>query len=287
VPSPAIPVGINLTSMGVQASWWLSTARLLEGVGFAAVWCWDHFVSRGRLADPVLECWTTLSATAAVTEHVRVGSFVSNVMNRHPAVLARMAATVHELSEGRLDVGVGIGGHPAEHEAYGIDFPPPPERVARLEETVDVLRKLWTGGPVDYEGRYYRLSGAYAHPVPSPAPRIIVGGEKPGGARLAGRIGDAWAMNGAEFDRLLPIFEESLAAAGRSRAEVDVIVAIDLERGVPPWRQPLFDDLAETAERWRQRGADELVFHWVRPRDIPALLHAADRAGWGREDSVG
>jgi alkanesulfonate monooxygenase SsuD/methylene tetrahydromethanopterin reductase-like flavin-dependent oxidoreductase (luciferase family) len=275
----AIPVGVNLTSIGVPADWWLSTAALLESAGFSGVWCWDHFVSRGKLTDPVLECWTMLTATAATTSRLRVGSFVSNVMNRHPAVLARMAATVHAISGGRIDVGIGIGGHPAEHQAYGIDFPEPPERAARLEEAVQVLRLLWTGGPVDFDGRFYQLNGAHAFPAPRPAPRIIVGGEKPAGARLAARIGDGWAMNGPDFDRLLPEFLGSLEAAGRSRTDVRVVVTLDLDGGTPPERQPALVDLAATATEWRERGADELVLHWIRPRDLPAILGAAERAG--------
>ncbi|MEO7118685.1 MAG: LLM class flavin-dependent oxidoreductase, partial [Candidatus Limnocylindrales bacterium] len=186
----SIPIGVNLSSIGVSSSWWRETAQLLESAGFGTIWCWDHFISRGHLDDPVLECWMTLAAAAAATERVHVGSFVSNVMNRHPALLARMAATLQEQSGGRVEMGIGIGGHPVEHEAYGIDFPEPKERVERLEESVEILRLLWTGGPVDFEGRYYSLKGAHAFPVPQPAPRILIGGEKPGGARLAARIGD-------------------------------------------------------------------------------------------------
>lgn len=274
-----IPIGVNLSSVGVPASWWRDTARLLESAGFNTVWCWDHFISRGRLDDPVLECWMTLAAAAAATERVHVGSFVSNVMNRHPAVLARMAATLQEQSNGRVEMGIGIGGHPAEHVAYGIDFPEPKERVERLEESVAILRLLWAGGPVDYEGRHYSLMGAHAYPVPQPAPRILIGGEKPGGARLAARIGDAWSMNGREYDTLRPIFDEALGAAGRDRAQVDVVVAADREKDVALDQQPLYVDLAGAADQWAERGVDELVLHWVKPHEVPALLAAAERAG--------
>lgn len=275
----AIPIGVNLTSMGVSSAWWLGTARLLDRAGFPTVWCWDHFVSRGRRTDPVLECWTTLAAAAAVTKRIHVGSFVSNVMNRHPAVLARMAATVHDQSGGRLEVGIGVGGHPHEHAAYGIDFPDPAERAARLEEAAEVLRRLWTGGPVDFAGRHFHLAAAHAFPALVPPPRIVIGGEKPAGARLAARIGDAWTMNGEDFDRLAPIFREALTMAGRSRDDVQVLVAVGLERDVHPDRQPLLMDLAGVADAWRERGADELVLRWIRPMEVAALLDAAERAG--------
>lgn len=273
-----IPIGVNLTAIGVSSAWWVETARALEGVGFSTVWCWDHFISRGRLRDPCLECWMTLAVTAASTTRLRVGSFVSNVMNRHPAVLARMVASLADSSGGRVELGIGIGGHPAEHEAYGIHFPGAPERVERLEEAVEVIRLLWSGGPVSFEGRHYRLRDAYAYPVPNPPPRIVIGGEKPGGARLAARIGDAWTMNGRELDRLEPVFREALDEAGRSRSEVKMVVALDLKRGVAAEEQPLFRDLSGELERWRERGADELVLHWVRPGEVPALLAAAERA---------
>ncbi len=145
--TPTIPVGVNLTTIGVDMRWWLDSARRLEAAGYGAVWAWDHFVSRGRLEDPVLECWTTLTAAAAVTRNLRVGSFVTNVMNRHPAVLARMVATAADLAPGRVELGIGIGGHPAEHVAYGIEFPPPLERAAPLADAVAVMRALFTGGP--------------------------------------------------------------------------------------------------------------------------------------------
>jgi alkanesulfonate monooxygenase SsuD/methylene tetrahydromethanopterin reductase-like flavin-dependent oxidoreductase (luciferase family) len=278
--APAIPVGVNLTTIGVEARWWLETARRLEAVGYAGVWAWDHFVSRGRLRDPMLECWTTLAATAAVTSRIRVGSFVSNVMNRHPAVLARMVATVADLAPGRVELGIGIGGHPAEHAAYGIEFPPPPERAARLAEAVAVIRALFTGGPASYEGAWYRLDEAYASPVPTPVPRIVIGGERPAGARLAARIGDAWTCMESAYDTLRPVFDAALEAAGRARSEVAVIVGCDLPAGDAARSSATAADPVAWAERWRERGADELVLHWVKADQVEVVLETAERA-WG------
>lgn len=274
-----IPIGLNLASIGVSSAWWLESARRAETAGFAGVWCWDHFISRGRKTDPVLECWTTLAAAAAVTSRIKVGSFVTNVMNRHPAVLARMLATVWEQSGGRVELGIGVGGYAAEEESYGISFPEPAERVAVLEEAVVVLRLLWSGGPVDFEGRFVHLRRAWAHPAPDPPPRIIVGGEKPAGARLAARVGDGWTTNAPDYERLLPIHLAELAAHGRSRAAQTHILAVDLARDEPLDRQPLIADMAAFAADWQARGADELIINWVRPAELPALLDAAARAG--------
>jgi alkanesulfonate monooxygenase SsuD/methylene tetrahydromethanopterin reductase-like flavin-dependent oxidoreductase (luciferase family) len=274
-----IPIGLNLTSIGVSSAWWLESARQAEAAGFGAVWCWDHFVSRGKRRDsPVLECWTTLTAAAATTRRLRVGSFVTNVMNRHPAVLARMLATLWDQSGGRVELGIGVGGYGPELEAYGIPFPRPPARVARLEEAVAVLRRLWSGGPVDYEGRSFNLREAWAHPAPQPPPRIIVGGEKPAGARLAARVGDGWTTNAPDYERLLPMHLAELEAHRRQRSDVAHLVAVSLSRDEPLERQPLVADMAVFAAEWQQRGADELIVNWVRPADLPVLIEGAERA---------
>lgn len=275
-----IPVGLNLASIGVSSAWWLESAQLAEQAGFSGVWCWDHFISRGSdKSKPVLECWTTLTAAAAVTERIRVGSFVTNVMNRHPALLARMLATVADQSGGRVELGLGVGGYAVEMDAYGIEFPQPAERVAILEEAVAVLRQLWAGGPVNFDGDHFTLREAYAHPAPQPPPRIIVGGEKPAGARLAARVGDGWTTNAADYDELLPVHLAELEAHERRRADVRHLVAVGLERDRPAADQPLLADMAGFAAEWQARGADELIVSWVRPDDLPALLAAAEGAG--------
>jgi alkanesulfonate monooxygenase SsuD/methylene tetrahydromethanopterin reductase-like flavin-dependent oxidoreductase (luciferase family) len=274
-----IPIGINLTSIGVSSAWWRESAREVERAGFAGVWCWDHFMSRGKKSAPVLECWTTLAVAASSTSRIKVGSFVSGVVNRHPAVLARMVATIWEQSGGRVELGIGVGGFEAEKIAYGIPFATPPERVSMLEEAIAVIRRLWTGGPVDYDGHLFELKQAWAHPVPEPPPRVIVGGEKPAGARLAARVGDGWTTNAPDYEQLLPIHLAELSAHGRSRAQVSHLLAVDLSRDEPLERQPLIADMAGFAAEWQQKGADELIVSWVRPAELPALLEAAERAG--------
>jgi G6PDH family F420-dependent oxidoreductase len=262
-----LPVGLNLTAIGVTTAWWLEAAQRSEAAGFDSVWIWDHFVSRGRLTDPLLECWSMLAAASTLTSRVRLGSFVTNVMNRHPAVLARIAATVAELSSGRLELGIGAGGHPAEHHAYGIPFPERPVRAAHLREAIDVLRLLLAGGPADYEGEHYRLEGAHAFPVPRPAPRIIIGGETPAGARLAARHADAWTCFGQGYDRLLPVFRAELAAAGRPPEEVPILVGVEVEE--------LAGSLDDLTAQWRERGAGELIIHDVHPEELDGVLSLA------------
>ena len=226
----------------------------------------------------MLECWTTLAATAATTGRLRVGSFVTNVMNRHPAVLARIAMTLADLAPGRVDLGIGIGGHPAEHVAYGIDFPPPQERAARLEASIGVIRALFAGGPADLAGEYFQLADAYAAPVPRPAPRILVAGETPAGAQLAARAGDGWITFEGYLDRLMPVYLEALAAAGRPRSDVTIVVGTDVPRGAAAAEHPLLAELGESTAAWQARGADELVLHWIHDDQLEAVLAAGERA---------
>ncbi|HXX60359.1 MAG TPA: LLM class flavin-dependent oxidoreductase [Candidatus Sulfotelmatobacter sp.] len=274
-------LGVNLTAIGVTAAWWLESARRLDAAGFDAVWCWDHFLSRGDPTDPVLECWTTLAAAAAVTGRIHVGSFVTNVMNRHPAVLARMAATAQDVAQGRLEMGIAIGGFPREHHALGIPFPSPAERAEHLEEAVQVLRLLWSGGPVSFRGRHYALTDAVAHPVPDPAPRLIIAGETTAGARLAARLGDAWATDTTGLTRDRPAFLEALAETGRRPADVPVLVDVELDRHRPAADQAVVADLAGELARWADAGASELVIGYVRPDQLDAVIAARARLGVG------
>ncbi len=236
-------------------------------------------MGRGDLTVPVVEGWTILSMAAGATENVTVGPFVLNVMNRHPAVVARMASTLQIASGGRLVLGIGIGGAPREHAALGIDFPAPPERVARLEEAVAVIRALWTGGPVTRPSPFYPLVEAYAFPVPVPPPPIIIGGETPAGARLAGRIGDGWSAFDDNFETNLPLYLESLAAAGRRREDQRVIVGFqgdwlaEVSIADSPWIVEPRDEWA----RWHSAGADEAIVLARTTDDIDRLVEAVER----------
>jgi alkanesulfonate monooxygenase SsuD/methylene tetrahydromethanopterin reductase-like flavin-dependent oxidoreductase (luciferase family) len=274
-----LPIGVVLGAVGVDIGWWLDSAKRLEAAGYAGVWSWDHFISRGVRTDPVLEAWTTLTAAAMVTERMTVGTFVANVMNSHPAVLARMAATLQEASGGRLAVGIGIGGHPAEHKAYGIDFPPPADRARHLEEAVAVLRALWSGGPVTRPSDLYPLQDAHAFPVPKPIPPILIGAGTPAGARLAARIGDGWAAEDDAFERLLPTYLEALAAAGRDRASQRIVLGFGgrRKRGDDPLAaEPLLVAPKEELARWRDAGADDVLLTARTTDDVDALVDAAE-----------
>lgn len=274
-----LPIGVTLGSIGMDAAWWLESARRLDEAGYAGVWCWDHFIGRGDRTVPVLEQWTTLAAAAAVTRRIGIGSFVTNVMNRHPAVLARMAGTVQAISGGRLTLGIGIGGHPREHLAYGIDFPEAAERAKRLEEAIGLIRALWSGGPVTLPGPYYPVTDAVAFPRPESRPTILVGASTPAGVRLAARAGDGWAAEEKDYERLAGRYLEALAAAGRSRGDIRIVVGFGGGRsGVDALtNSPWIEAPAETAARWAAAGADEVTLTARTTADVDRLVELAGR----------
>jgi alkanesulfonate monooxygenase SsuD/methylene tetrahydromethanopterin reductase-like flavin-dependent oxidoreductase (luciferase family) len=268
-------IGVAIGTVGATPQWWLESAIRLEAAGYRALWAWDQLQGRGDKTVPVVEQWTILSAAAGATSRIGLGTFITNVMLREPAMLARMAGTLQEASGGRLTVGLGIGGGAKAMGAYGFDFPAPDERVRRLEEAVAVMRALWTGGPITRESEFYPLAEAHAFPVPKPAPRILVGAQSPGGVRLAARIGDGWAAEVPAFTSYLDDYLEALEASGKARSEVSIVLGFGGEEKSganalddSPW---VSDPLAEW-QRWHTAGADEVIVTARTQSDVDKLV---------------
>ncbi len=274
-----LPIGVSIGSIGATPQWWLEGARRLEVAGYRAVWSWDHFVGRGDKTVPVVEQWTMLAAAAGATTTIGLGTFITSVMNRHPAVVARMASTLQLASGGRFTLGIGIGGNPAEHGAYGLDFPEIPVRAARLEEAIAVIRALWSGGPVSRPSPFYPLAEAHAFPIPDPAPRILVGAASPRGLRIAARLGDGWAAEIDDFERLLPTYDAALAEAGRTRA--DAWIALGFGGGKSGHDVLAGSEWIEAPRaawaRYAALGANEVVVPARTTNDVDALVRAAER----------
>jgi alkanesulfonate monooxygenase SsuD/methylene tetrahydromethanopterin reductase-like flavin-dependent oxidoreductase (luciferase family) len=148
----------------------LVTARHAAATGWDGVWIADHFMADAAgptpLDTPVLEAGTLVAALGASVDRVRIGTLVYGNTYRHPAVVANMAVTADHVSGGRFVLGLGAGWQVNEHEQYGIDLPPPGERVERLAEAVAVIRSLLTRPTTTFEGRHYRLTDALCEPKP-------------------------------------------------------------------------------------------------------------------------
>lgn len=167
--------------------------------GFDSVWVADHFhPAVGKVNDrDVLECMTTISYLAGAFPHIDFGSIVLCQSYRNPALLAKMAATLQLLTGGRFILGLGAGWKEDEYLAYGYDFPKVPVRIAQLEEAVQIIHKMWTDSPANFEGKYYHIRDAYCEPRPNPSPPIMIGG---GGEqltlRVVAKVADWWNGGG-------------------------------------------------------------------------------------------
>ena len=150
-----------------------------ERLGYDSIWLDDHLFY-GK--QPVFECWTTLSALSSSTTKIRLGTMVLCSSFRNPALLAKMAATFDVISNGRLEFGIGVGVQKDEHDAFGIPFLKPNERVERMKEAVEIIKKMWTEEKTSYRGKFYRTNDAVCEPKPlqKPHPPLIIagGGEK-------------------------------------------------------------------------------------------------------------
>lgn len=164
---------------------WRDLARRVEGQGYATLLISDH-------ANPQFAPIPALAFAAAATDTIRLGTQVLCNDFRNPVLLAKEVATLDVLSDGRFDWGMGAGWLPSDYEATGISFDPPGERVGRMIESVDIMRRLFGGETVDHSGRFYETKGAICSPPPlqSPHPRLLIGGADKRMMRFAGSMAD-------------------------------------------------------------------------------------------------
>ncbi|GLV56393.1 LLM class F420-dependent oxidoreductase [Dictyobacter sp. S3.2.2.5] len=235
-------------------------------------WLFDHFYPlTPDMSGPCLEGWSVLSAFAAVTKRIRLGLMVTGNTYRHPAVLANIAATVDVISKGRLDFGLGAGWNEYEHTAYGIPLYTVGERLRRLDEACEVIKRLWTEKQANFEGRYYQIKDAYCEPKPvqQPYPPFVIGG---GGEkvtlRIAAKYASVWNMAGGsaeDFKRKNAILDEHCAAVGRNPAEI----ARSIQVPINP------DNLAETrqnTQNYIEAGVNHIVLN-IRPPYPEGIVH--------------
>ncbi len=178
---------------------------------------------------PALECWTTLSALAAVTRRIRLMPLVLANLYRSPGLLAKMGATLDVISGGRLELGIGAGGDGKDHRAYGLTFPNTPRRVEMLEEAITCIRGLWSTPRFSFDGRFYQFDDAICAPSPlqDPHPPVLVGGHgRTHLLRAVARHGDicnmGFEMGLAEHKAMLEVLEEHCRQVGRDVNEIEV-----------------------------------------------------------------
>jgi len=202
--------------------------RHCDESGWDGAWFADHFMPDdpgGAPRDgPVLECWSVLSALAAETRHLRLGSLVSGNLYRHPAVLANAAATIDHISGGRLIVGLGAGWQVNEHAAYGIDLLDVGPRLDRLEEACAVIRSLLDERRTTFSGTSYRIADAPCDPKPvqDHLPILVGGSGEKRTMRIAARYADEWNAWGTaeDYRRRSQVLADHCAAVGRDPGSV-------------------------------------------------------------------
>jgi len=171
-------IGVYLPQMGFTYSELLHRARRCEELGIDSLWLYDHLYGPGVPDYPSLEAWTLATALLSCTERIQVGHMVLCNQFRHPAVLAKMATTLDQISAGRLQLGIGSGSIEDEHTRVGLDWGTFSERSARLGETLEILRQAFADERIDFAGEHYTVRDMPIKPGPvrQPRPPIIVGG---------------------------------------------------------------------------------------------------------------
>jgi alkanesulfonate monooxygenase SsuD/methylene tetrahydromethanopterin reductase-like flavin-dependent oxidoreductase (luciferase family) len=204
----------------------VSKAQAAEASGFRGVTFMDHMVPPLAASHPMHEGFITATVVAARTDQLRVGHLVLCDSFRHPALLAREALALDHASGGRFDLGIGSGSVVSEFEPYGIPTLTGPDRVRRLDETLQVVRALWSGQTVDFDGEFHHLHGATMAPTPLSQIPIVIGGSGPATMALVARHADWWNLPVHRLDH----FEELRSRAGAARVSLQQMVAfVDTE----------------------------------------------------------
>ena len=255
--------------------------QYFERLGFDSIWDCDHYVQPSRPTGPYFEGWTLLAALAARTERIRVGVLVSCNTFRHPALLAKEAATVDHVANGRLEVGLGAGWYVPEHEMFGIEFPRPAELVGRFREAVEIVDRMLRDEVTTYEGQYYQLTGARSLPQPlqRPRPPLTLGAHGSKMLRICAEYADAWNSFGTvdEMRARNQILDEHCAAIGRDPAEI-VRSLYGWAALMPsdPWES--VDAFHDMVGRYREAGVNEFIIDQPRAEQFPILERIAGEA---------
>ena len=238
----------------------LRRVQFAEEHGFDGAWVFDHFKPLyGDSAGPCLEGWTLLAGLAAQTSRIRLGTLVTGMTYRHPSVLATEAVTVDQISNGRLELGLGAAWNEPEHREFGIPFPAIKERAERLEEGIEVMRSLMTRDGASFKGKHYQLARATYRPRPlqRPHPPIWIGAS---GEQLmlpiVARQADAWHAFGSAdaLGRKSRLLDEYAEKASRDPKRILRSTSLSIS-------EPL-DQARRKAEGLREAGFGYLVVSW-------------------------
>lgn len=256
----------------------LESARRAEATGYDGVWFADHFMPNGTdNTGPCQEVFTVLAGLAAAVPRVRLGTLVVGNTYRHPAVVAKMAATIDHISGGRFVLGLGAGWQENEHRAYGIPFYTMPDRLSRLDEACRVVRALLRDERSSLEGKYYTLDDAPLAPKPvqQPLPIMIGGGGEKVTLRITARHAEEWNVWGTveTLVHKMKVLDHHCEREGRDpaaiqRSAVALLVLSDdrakveqarANAGRPPVVAGNVSEVRDIMARYRDAGVDEFI----------------------------
>ena len=274
----------------------LRLAHHVEATGWDGIWCADHFMPNAPdTGAPWPEAWVTLSALGALVPRLRIGTLVAGNTYRHPAVLAKMAATLDHITAGRVILGLGSGWQENEHRQYGIPFYTVGERLARLDEACSVIRALFTQHRASFAGRFYQLEDATLEPKPvqQPLPLLIGGGGEQVTLRITARHADAWNVWGTPeiLRQKMAILDRHCAELGRDpktirRTAVALLFMSDdpayLERMraariTQPHLIGTVDEIRAQVDAYAAIGVDELIVPDFTLGPMPSKIVTLDR----------
>ncbi|SNT36462.1 LLM class flavin-dependent oxidoreductase [Rhodococcoides kyotonense] len=216
--------GIFVPQVGLDFQAVIDAAVRAEHSGFQSFWLMDHLFAPAANRADALESWTLISAIAVATGRIRLGHLVGCNPFRHPAVLAKMAATVDRIAGGRFELGLGWGSIESEFDMFGIEYDSPRCRSEQLAETIEIVRAMFSGEPFDYEGKHFRLSGAFGlpRPVNGSIPIHIGGAGRQLTMPIVAELADWWNCPGAARTRL----EDLARRAGNARVSAQYAVGM-------------------------------------------------------------
>lgn len=276
---PVKETGVRI-GLATAASWLWSDLvpfwEWAESLGFDSLWMTDHILSErydtssgtALPADPdsmppaipMHEAWTLLGATASRMQRVTVGTLVSPVTFRHPALLIKQAITVDQMTGGRFMLGIGAGYTEREHRAWGIPYPPPKQRVEMVRETIEMLRALEANEYTSYQGQHYQLENAPFEPRPvNGRIALMIGAARPAMLRITARYADALNISGSP-DFVRERFEQLdgfCAEIGRDPSEIQRTVGL-FHAPIDPLSS--LDRALHVINRYREAGAQEVIF---------------------------
>ena len=271
-----------------------------EQMGYTHFWLVDHFMPYNQSVDtraPMLECWSTLSALSVEFKKIRLGPLVTCASYRNPSLLSKICATVDQISQGRLELGIGAGWFKEEFERFGFPFDEFDVRVKKLEEAVQIIKAMWSKEEATFEGLFYRVKNALCYPKPVQRfPKIWIGAEKNKMLKVAAKLADNWNFASdinrytlEEYAKKVEIFEKHCKELGKNPASIEKSVLTKLfiaesaeslrskasKMGIKIDSHPALtgtpDECTKTLEAYEDLGVSHFVFAIEHKRSLSEL----------------